>query len=83
MEIRKEEELIMEYDKVEKTIARRSATIYLPVSSVMAFLFLWAASLSGNYAPAARIGGTVWVGLLSLIISMPIITAWVKRQVVR
>ncbi len=39
-----------------------------------------AASLVGGYPHVAKIGGMVWVGLLSLIVSMPIITSHVKRQ---
>jgi len=66
-------------DQIEANIARRSALIYLPVSLGTALTFLLAASLTGNYPLVARIGGTVWVGLLSLIISMPIITSRVKR----
>ena len=43
-------------------------------------VFLLAASLVGNYPPVARIGGTVWVGLLSLIVSMPVVTARMKKR---
>lgn len=70
----------MEYERMEKAVARRSALIYLPISLGTALLFLLAASLSGNYPLVARAGGTVWVGLLSLIISMPVVTARVKQQ---
>lgn len=70
----------MEHEQVEKEVARRSALIYLPIAVGAALLFLLAASLAGNYPPVARIGGTVWVGLLSLIVSMPIVTARVKKQ---
>jgi hypothetical protein len=71
----------MEHEQIERDAARRSAWIYLPISLGAALLFLLAASLVGDYPPVARIGGTVWVGLLSLIVSMPIVTAWVKHQV--
>lgn len=71
----------MEYEQIEKEIARRSAMIYLPISLGAVLLFFLAASLVGGYSPVARIGGMVWVGLLSLIVSMPIITSRVKRQV--
>lgn len=70
----------MEHEQVEKEVARRSALIYLPVAIGAALLFLLAASLAGDYPLVAKIGGTVWVGLLSLIISMPIITGWVKKR---
>lgn len=67
-------------DQIEAEIARRSALIYLPISIGVALVFLLAASMWGSYPPVARIGGTVWVGLLSLIVSMPIITSRVKRH---
>ena len=70
----------MEYERLEKEVARRSALMYIPVSFGAASLFYLAASLVGGYPPVARIGGMVWVGLLSLIVSMPIITSRVKRQ---
>ncbi|HLE50481.1 MAG TPA: hypothetical protein VI755_00360 [Anaerolineales bacterium] len=38
------------------------------------------ASLAGSYPLVARLGGTAWVGLLSLIVSMPIVTTWVKKS---
>ena len=71
----------MEHEQIEREAARRSAWIYLPISLGAALLFLLAASLVGDYPLVARIGGTVWVGLLSLIVSMPLVTAWVKHQV--
>ncbi len=72
----------MESERVERLIARRSALIYLPISLGAALLFVLAASL-GNYTPVARIGGAVWVGLLSLIVSMPVIIDRVKRRSLR
>ena len=70
----------MEHQQIEKEVARRSALIYLPISIGIALLFLLAASLAGGYPPVARIGGAVWVGLLSLIVSMPVVTSRVKRR---
>ncbi len=70
----------MEHEQIEKDVARKSALIYLPIASGAGLLFLLAASLSGGYPLVARIWGTVWVGLLSLIVSMPLVTARVKRQ---
>jgi hypothetical protein len=64
----------------EREVARKSALIYLPISIGAALLFLLAASLVGGYPLVARIGGTVWVGLLSLIVAMPIVTARVKKS---
>ena len=70
----------MEHEQVEKEVARKSALIYLPISIGAALLFLLAATLFGDYPVVAKIGGTVWVGLLSLIVSMPIVTSRMKRQ---
>lgn len=70
----------MEHDLVEKEIARRSVMIYLPISVSTSLLFLLASSLVGSYPPVAKIGGAVWVGLLSLIVSMPLVTSRVKRS---
>jgi len=68
----------MDSDHMEMQVSRRSALIYLPISLGAALSFLLAASL-GGYPLVARIGGTIWVGLLSLIVSMPIIISRVKR----
>jgi hypothetical protein len=70
----------MEHEQVEKEVARQSALIYLPLSLGAALLFWLAASLAGDYPLAAKLGGTVWVWLLSMIVTMPLITTWVKRR---
>ena len=70
----------MAQEQVEKEVARKSASIYLPISIGAALLFLLAASTFGNYPAVARAGGAVWVGLLSLIVSMPIVTSRVKQK---
>ncbi len=69
----------MEHEQVEQDVARKSAFIYLPIALGTALLFWLAASL-GDYPLVARIGGTVWVWLLSMIVTMPIVTARVKRH---
>ena len=70
----------MESEPIETRIARRSAAIYLPISLGAALVFLLATLLLGEFPVVARVGGAVWVGLLSLIISMPLVTAAVKKQ---
>ena len=69
----------MEHEQVEKAVARNSALIYIPVSLGAAFLFIGVSSLLGGYPPLARFGGAVWVALLTLIISMPVVTSRVKK----
>jgi hypothetical protein len=71
----------MNNELVEKQISRQSAMIYLPISLGTALAFLLAASVTGSYPLVAKVGGAVWVGLLSLIVSMPVITARVKHSV--
>ena len=71
----------MESDQIDKQISRLSARIYLPVSLGAALAFLLASSMFGNYPLVAKIGGTVWVGLLSLIVAMPVVTAQIKRKI--
>ncbi len=73
-------EVTMEHEMVEKEVAQKSMLIYLPISIGAALLFLLAATLTGNYPLVARIGGAIWVGLLSLIVSMPIVISRVKKQ---
>ena len=70
----------MNQDTVETHIARTSALIYLPISLGAALLFFLAASLLGEYPVVARIGGTIWVGILSLIVTMPLVTARLKQR---
>jgi hypothetical protein len=69
----------MEHEQTEQKVARKSAFVYLPITLGAALLFWLAASL-GDYPLVARIGGTIWVWLLSLIVAMPLVTARVKRQ---
>lgn len=70
----------MEHEQVEREVAQRSMLIYLPISIGSALVFLLITTLIGNYPLVARIGGTVWVGLLSLIVSMPIVISRVKKR---
>jgi len=70
----------MEHEQVEKEVAQKSALIYLPISIGSALLFLLLTTLSGDYPLLPRIGGSIWVGLLSLIVSMPIVISRVKKQ---
>ncbi len=64
--------------QIEIEIANRSSLVYLPIALVSVLTFLLASTL-GEYPLVAKIGGTVWVGLLSLIVSMPVVTSRVKR----
>jgi hypothetical protein len=70
----------MEHEQVEKQVAQKSALIYIPVSLGSALLFLLVSTFTGDYPLVARVGGTVWVALLSLIVSMPIVISKVKKS---
>ena len=70
----------MEHEQVEKQVAQKSALIYIPVSLGAALLFLLVSTLTGDYPLVARVGGTVWVALLSLIVSMPVVISKVKKS---
>lgn len=73
----------MEYNTVDEGVAKRSALIYVPISVGVALLFWVIASLIGDYPPVARIGGAVWVLLLTTIVTMPIVTSEVKKRALR
>ena len=70
----------MKHEQVEKQIAQKSALIYIPISVGAALLFLLLSTFAGDYPLVARLGGTVWVALLSLIVSMPIVISRVKKS---
>lgn len=70
----------MEHEQVEKQVAQQSALIYIPISLGSALLFLLLSTVIGDYPLVARIGGTVWVALLSLIVSMPIVISNIKKR---
>jgi hypothetical protein len=67
-------------EQIRAEIMRRSASIYLSVAFGASILFFLAAYLVGGYPPVAKFGGMLWVWLLSMIISMPIVTSRVKRH---
>jgi hypothetical protein len=69
----------MDNAQIEKQVSHQSAMIYVPLSLGTALVFLLASSVFGSYPLVAKLGGSLWVGLLSLIVSMPIVTTRVKR----
>ncbi|TAK35973.1 MAG: hypothetical protein EPO21_04330 [Chloroflexota bacterium] len=56
-----------------------SAVIYTSISLAASGLF-FAITLAGDYDWVTRIGGTIWVFLLSMIILMPVVTPLVKNR---
>ena len=65
---------------LDRKIARTSAAIYSGISVTTSVSFLIAATLAGKYTDVARLGGAVWVLLLSFIVTMPLVTSAVKRR---
>ena len=66
--------------QLDQQIARRSAQVYLPLSIGAALAFVVASSVVGDYPVVARFGGAFWTGLLTLIVSMPLVISRFKRQ---
>jgi hypothetical protein len=56
-----------------------AAFIYTGLSLLAAALFV-VATISGDYDGVERIGGAVWVFILSMIILMPLVTGEVKKR---
>ena len=56
-----------------------STVISAAISVTAAGLFL-VATLAGEYTLVERIGGAVWVLLLSIIILIPVVTPLVKKR---
>ncbi len=55
-----------------------SALIYTPISLAAAGIF-FAVTILGDHTWVARIGGSVWIFILCMIITMPLITSRVKK----
>ena len=58
----------------------RPALRYTGLSVAAALVFQVLARWVGEAPPLAVWGGTVWVFVLSMIISMPLVTGWIKRR---
>lgn len=61
-------------------VGRLSAAIYVTVSTLAAGAFFAATVLTGDYSWVARLGGSAWVFLLSMIILMPTVTPWLRKR---
>ena len=65
---------------VDRRVARVSALWYTGISLAVVGLVLLLVKAVGGYPLAAVYGGVVWSFLLSMIVTMPVITAHVKRR---
>ncbi len=68
--------------ELEANAARQAGLIYTGISLALAFLFLVITFLDGRtYTAVAHIGGTIWVFILTMIITMPIVIPAIKNKV--
>jgi hypothetical protein len=65
----------------EQDVGRVSVAIYSGLAALGAAAFLLVTVLTGDYSWVSRIGGAIWIFLLSMIILMPTITPMVRSRV--
>lgn len=65
-------------EQTEHGSAHRSALVYTGISLLIALVFLTTATVVGAYNAVARLGGAAWVFMLSMIVTMPLVTARFK-----
>lgn len=63
----------------EEKITTISAVIYTGISVVLALAF-FAATGGSAYNTTARYGGAIWVFILAMIITMPVVIPQVKKR---
>ncbi len=57
-----------------------SAAIYTAVSLIVTGIFFAVTVLTGDYSWVARVGGSVWLFLLIMIILMPTVKPLVRKR---
>jgi hypothetical protein len=65
---------------VNKSILRMSSLWYTGTSLGIVALFLALTQIVGGYPKAAIVGGAIWSFILSMIVTMPLYTAFFKRR---
>lgn len=63
-----------------RPVGRVSAAWSAALALLAALGFFTAASWTGEAPPTAVAGGTIWVFILSGIVAMPAVTAWLVRR---
>ncbi|HBV85483.1 hypothetical protein DP73_17935 [Desulfosporosinus sp. HMP52] len=67
---------------LEAKAARQASVVYTVLSLAITFIFLVITWVDGNtYTAVARVGGMVWVFILSMIVFMPIVIPVVKKRI--
>jgi len=56
-----------------------AVSLYVGIPLAAALLFLLAASV-GDYPLVARVGGAIWVFFLVLVISMPVLSSYLRSS---
>jgi len=64
-------------ERAQRNVARVSTLISVMVSGTLALGFF---GLTLEYTTVARVGGAIWVFLLSMIVSLPLVTSYFKRR---
>ncbi len=59
---------------------RVSAALYTGASLLAAGVFFLITVATGDYSWVARVGGAIWVFGLSMIITMPTVTPWLRSR---
>lgn len=67
-------------EQLERQVAIRSAVTYTSISLAAALTFFIAATLKGGYPDVARFGGAIWVFILAMIVTMPLVTSQFKKR---
>ena len=57
-----------------------SAVVYTTASVLVAGGFFAVTVLTGDYSWVARVGGSGWLFLLSMIILKPTVTPWLRKR---
>lgn len=69
-------------NELEAKVARQSFVVYTALSLAITLIFLGITWVNGTtYTAVARIGGMVWVFILSMIVFMPIVIPVMKKKV--
>ena len=63
---------------MERRANMTALVIYGGISALVAGAFFAATTFAGSYPPVARYGGALWILVLSLIVTMPLVIPRVK-----
>ncbi|MCO1601943.1 hypothetical protein [Desulfosporosinus nitroreducens] len=67
---------------LESKAARQASVVYIALSLTITLIFLAITLVNGNaYTSVARVGGMIWVFILSMIVFMPIVIPVVKKRI--